>query len=91
MREVFLSDLADGLEGAARDMCKHFSIDPDEDVYQFFGCIRFARWQLVAEQLIASIKSALPPRCMASFVIWPLRPSLRRSLSITKADINDMA
>jgi hypothetical protein len=67
MREVFLSDLADGLEGAARDMCKHFSIDPDEDVYQFFGCIRFARWQLVAEQLIASIKSALPPEMHGEF------------------------
>lgn len=67
MKDVFLSDLADGLENMARDMCKLLSLDPDEDVYRFVGCIRFCQWQIVAEQFIISMKAALPPEMHSEF------------------------
>ena len=62
MSEVSLSHLAGGLEQASRDICRHFAVDPNEyvDTVNFFCILRYTRWQLVAEQLTATIEANLP-------------------------------
>jgi hypothetical protein len=58
MSDVPISDFVAGLENAARAVCKHFEVDPDEWTPE--SPLRFKRWQTTAEVLAASFRDSLP-------------------------------
>jgi hypothetical protein len=59
----------ESLEEAAVAICQHFSMDPNEavELNGIRGPLYFARWQIVAEQMVCSLRAKLPEHLQKEF------------------------
>jgi hypothetical protein len=69
MKTIDVSAVIESLQEAAVAICQQFFLDPNEDVELngVFGPLYFARWQLVAEKIVCSLRDKLPEHLQKEF------------------------